>query len=218
MDIDELLDLLKNAESTEEIDEYRGEIEDLMPSVALMFDFDQQNYAHQYDLWTHCLQTVVNLSKGIDDDMVYLAALVHDIGKPFCQTEDEKDGKINMHYYGHPEKSAEIVENEVIPEILRNNRLTEDEQNRLVYYVKFHDDRVSLRMKHLRKHLNIGATLQEFKNLMQLQIADAKAHIIIPVIQERIDICTQLSGEYANTLYNEIMKEKNRSSRDDDER
>ncbi len=218
MDIDELFDLLKNAESTEEIDEYRDEIEDLMPSIALMFDYDQQNYAHQYDLWTHCLQTVVNLPKDIDDDMVYLAALVHDIGKPFCQTEGEKYGKINMHYYGHPEKSAEIVENEVIPEILKNNRLTEDEQNRLVYYVKFHDDRVSLRMKHLRKHLNMGATLQEFKNLMQLQIADAKAHIIIPVIQERIDICTQLSGEYANTLYNEIMKEKNLSSRDDDER
>lgn len=218
MDIDELLDLLKNAESTEDIDEYRDEIEDLMPSVALMFDYNQQNYAHQYDLWTHCLQTVVNLPKDVDDDMVYLAALVHDIGKPFCQTEGEKDGKINMHYYGHPEKSAEIVENEVIPGILQKEPLTEEEQKKLSYYVRYHDDRVSLKMKHLRRHLNVGVTLQEFKNLMRLQIADAKAHIIIPVIQERIDICTQLSGEYADTLYNEIIKEKNRLSRDDDER
>ena len=69
----------------------------------------KKNYAHQYDLWNHSLQTVCNLPKDIDEDMVYLAALLHDIGKPDCVIEDTRDGKINNHYYGHPKRSMEIV-------------------------------------------------------------------------------------------------------------
>lgn len=50
--------------------------------------------------------------------MVYLAAMLHDIGKPDCQIYDTKDGKINMHYYGHHKRRMEIVKNEIIPELL----------------------------------------------------------------------------------------------------
>ena len=62
-----------------------------------MVDFNQHNYAHQYDLWEHSLQTVVGLPKNIEDDMVYLAALIHDIGKPDCQSYDERDGTTAVH-------------------------------------------------------------------------------------------------------------------------
>ena len=47
---------------------------------------------------------------------------------------------------------------------------------------------MSLRMKHMRQHLNMGASLQEFQNLMKLQVDDAKAHVIIPIVQQRIEI------------------------------
>lgn len=33
------------------------------------------------------------------------------------------------------------------------------------------------------------ASYEEFKHLMLLQIADAKAHIQIPIIAERVEIC-----------------------------
>lgn len=207
--LNKLILLLKNAKVTEEIDDQRNEILELIPKAKIMIDFDQQNYAHQYNLWEHCLQTVVGLPKDIDDDTVYLAALIHDIGKPYCQTQDEKDGKVNMHYYSHPEKSLEITRDEIIPSLLSSGELlTEDEQRRLLYYVGYHDDHVSLKMKHLRRHLNLGASLTEFQNLMKLQVSDAKAHIIIPVIQQRIEICGQLSGEYAEYLYDEILAGK----------
>lgn len=180
MKLNKLILLLKNAKVTEEIDDQRNEILELIPKAQIMVDFDQQNHAHQYDLWEHCLQTVVGLSKDIDDDMVYLAALIHDIGKPDCQTYSEKDGKVNMHYYGHPEKSLKIVRDEIIPSLLSAGEvLTEDEQRRLLYYVGYHDDHVSLKMKHLRRHLNLGASLTEFQNLMKLQVSDAKAQIQI---------------------------------------
>lgn len=209
MKLEELIEILRSAEKIEDIDEYRDDILSIIPCAKIMVDFNQQNWAHQYNLWEHCLATVVELPKDIDDDMLYLAALIHDIGKPDCQVYDEKDGKVNMHYYGHPERSMEITRDEIIPELLNKGiKLTDDEQRRLLYYVGYHDDRMSLRMKHLRAHLRIGASLHEFQNLMKLQVADAKAHIQIPIIQNRIEICEKLSGEYSEKLYKDILAGK----------
>ena len=209
MDLKELIRILRDAGTTKEIDRHRDEIADLIPAVRIMFGYDQRNLAHQYDLWEHSLQTVVGLPKDIDDDMVFLAALIHDIGKPDCQIYDERDGQINMHYYGHPARSMVITRDQIIPHLLNAGvELAKDDQRRLLYYVEYHDDRVSLRMKHLRRHLNLGADLQGFKNLMKLQVADAKAHVMIPIVEQRIEICEKLSGAYADELYQEILSGK----------
>ena len=205
MNLADLITILRESDSAADIDRHRPDIVQLIPKVKIMLDFNQQNYAHQYDLWEHCLQTVVGLPKDIDDDMVFLAAMLHDIGKPDCQTYDTRDGKVNMHYYGHPQRSMEIVKDAIIPELLsKGESLRDDEQRRLIYYVEYHDDRVSLRMKHLRRHLNMGVSLQEFQNLMRLQVADAKAHVLIPVVRQRIEICRKLAGEYGEELYRKI--------------
>lgn len=205
MNLADLITILRESDSAADIDRHRPDIVQLIPKVKIMLDFNQQNYAHQYDLWEHCLQTVVGLPKDIDDDMVFLAAMLHDIGKPDCQTYDTRDGKVNMHYYGHPQRSMEIVKDAIIPELLsKGESLSDDEQRRLIYYVEYHDDRVSLRMKHLRRHLNMGVSLQEFQNLMRLQVADAKAHVLIPVVRQRIEICGKLAGEYGEELYRKI--------------
>ena len=205
MNLADLITILRESDSAADIDRHRPDIVRLIPKVKIMLDFNQQNYAHQYDLWEHCLQTVAGLSKDIDDNMVFLAAMLHDIGKPDCQTYDTRDGKVNMHYYGHPQRSKEIVKDAIIPELLsKGESLRDDEQRRLIYYVEYHDDRVSLRMKHLRRHLNMGVSLQEFQNLMRLQVADAKAHVLIPVVQQRIEICGKLAGEYGEELYRKI--------------
>lgn len=71
MKLNELILLLRNAKVAEEIDDQRNEILELIPKAKIMIDFDQQNYAHQYNLWEHCLQTVAGLPKDIDDDTVY---------------------------------------------------------------------------------------------------------------------------------------------------
>ncbi len=205
MNLADLITILRESDSAADIDKHRADIIQLIPKVKIMLDFNQQNYAHQYDLWEHCLQTVAGLSKDIDDDMVFLAAMLHDIGKPDCQTYDTRGGKVNMHYYGHPQRSMEIVKDAIIPELLsKGESLRDDEQRRLIYYVEYHDDRVSLRMKHLRRHLNMGVSLQEFQNLMRLQVADAKAHVLIPVVRQRIEICGKLAGEYGEELYRKI--------------
>lgn len=209
MTLRELIQLLRRATDVREIDKYRDEIVELIPETKIMLNFNQQNYAHQYDLWEHSLQKVVGLPKDIEEDMVYLAALIHDIGKPDCQIYDERDGKVNMHYYGHPARSMEITRDQIIPGLIaKGEKLTDDEQRRLLYYVEYHDDRVSLKMKHLRRHLKLGASVTEFQTLMKLQVADAKAHVLIPIVQQRIEICEKLSGECAEELYREIIAGK----------
>lgn len=204
MKLFDLIKLLKSANSVEEIDVHRDDIALLIPMVRIMFDYDQQNHAHQYDLWNHCLHTVINLPRNLEDGMLYLAALLHDIGKPDSQCKGTREDDTNMHYYGHPKRSMEIVRDEVIPYLLdMGEEILFSDIKRLIYYVEYHDDRVSVKLKHVRRHINM-VELEEFQKLMVLQVADAKAHVMLPIIEERIRICTALAGEEGKELYERI--------------
>ncbi len=111
-----------------------------------------------------------------------------------------------MHYYGHPGRSLEIVRDEVLPTLLNKGvKLSEQEKERLLYYVAYHDDRMSLKLKHIREHLNIPVSLAEFQKLMLLQVSDAKAHIQIPIVAQRVEICQKLAGEEGLRLYQRIL-------------
>lgn len=204
MKLFDLIKLLKSANRVEEIDVHRDDIALLIPKVRIMFDFNQQNHAHQYDLWNHCLYTVINLPRNLEDGMLYLAALLHDIGKPDSQCKGTREDDINMHYYGHPKRSMEIVRDEVIPYLLNmGEELLFSDIKRLIYYVEYHDDRVSVKLKHVRRHINM-VEFEEFQKLMLLQVADAKAHVMLPIIEERISICTALASEEGKLLFERI--------------
>ena len=45
---------------------------------------------------------------------------------------------------------------------------------------------------------------------MSLQVADAKAHVMLLIIEPRIELCEKLSGKYADHLYEQILAEKKR--------
>ena len=110
-----------------------------------MINFDQKNQAHQYDLWIHSLHTVINLPRNMEDDMLYLAALLHDIGKPDSVCVSNRPNDPNIHYYGHPQRSLEIVRDIVIPELDNKGFVISCmDVKRLLYYVAYHDDRVSV--------------------------------------------------------------------------
>ena len=205
MTLEDIILLLMTAETSSEIDEKKEDIAGMIPAIREMFGYDQKNAAHQYDLWMHSVNTVLNLPKKTDDGMLYLAALLHDIGKPACQCSGTKPEDTNMHYYGHPEKSMEIVRDEVIPELDRKGfHIGSEDRTRLLYYVKYHDDHVSLRLKHLRRHLQMVG-FEEFQKLMLLQVADAEAHVRIPIVENRIMICSARAGEEGMELYRRIL-------------
>ena len=179
---------------------------------------DFNGRANRREFWTFVLINIVigmvlvaatgdaaNDQPGLLAMLFYLAALLHDIGKPEAQCRGKREGDPDMHYYGHPEKSMEIVRDIVIPELDRQGYVIScfDVQE-LLYYVKYHDDHVSVKLKHVRRHTKM-ASFAMFQNLMLLQLADAKAHIQIPVIAERAEICGRLAGEEGRLLYQRIL-------------
>ena len=100
---------------------------------------------------------------------------------------------------------AEIVQDEILYTLYEKGvDLLFEDQMRLVYFVRHHDEHVSLRMKHIRGHLK-RVSLDDFKKLMLLQVADAKAHVMLPVIEKRVEICEKLSGSYADYLQEQIL-------------
>lgn len=111
-----------------------------------------------------------------------------------------------MHYYGHPEKGAEIIKERILPALEENGViLSEDEKRRLLYYVTYHDDRMSFRPKHMCQHLQM-VSYEEFQKLMLLEVADAKAHTVIPIIADRIEICSQLAGEKGLEIHEQYQE------------
>lgn len=78
------------------------EIFRIIPELSVCKNFKQNNIWHIYDVYEHILHVV----DGVPNNLVLrMAALFHDIGKPFVYTEDE-DGI--GHFYGHWEKSKKI--------------------------------------------------------------------------------------------------------------
>lgn len=204
----DLLNVLASASTIEELKEYKSLFIRLIPGYDKMIGYDQNNDYHQYTLEDHSLHTVLNIPKYIDDDMLYLAALIHDIGKPEARCKGRKQEDTKSHYYGHPEKSYEYTKNTIIP-FMEDHGYTfkEGEKEKLLYYVRYHDDNLSLKPKHLLHHLRL-VDFETFKKLMVLQIADAKAHVMYPIIFERIRTCMQWSGGYGEKIYSDIKNGK----------
>lgn len=205
---DELVTLLQTAENAETIDAYREEIAEWFPQVRRMFEYDQKNSAHQYDLWMHCIHTVIGIPRNLEDDMLYVGALLHDVGKPDCQVRGKREDDTDMHYYGHPARSREIVETELIPFLLKKGaNLSEDDRHRLIYYVAHHDDTMHLTEECVKEHLAVPVTFQTLQNLMHLEVADALAHVQIPVVVGRVNVCSAMAGEDGLKLYERICAE-----------
>lgn len=164
------------------IDSKREDIAQLMPGVEIMFDYDQNHRAHQYDLWLHSCHTVVGLPRNIDDDMLYLAGLLHDIGKPYSQSITTRGNS----YVGHPEKSMEIVMDQIIPAISSGGvDLSDEDVKRLLFYIEYHD---CIDLRSLSSRVSVG----ELRNLVLLQVADAEAHHVqLPAVERRILLCKE---------------------------
>ena len=188
MNFEALISLLRNECSAEEIDLRREEISEWIPECRIMFGYDQHHPHHPYDLWMHCLHTLTALPRDIDDDMLYLAALVHDIGKPACRKHFTAGNPGGM-YHGHAQKSAEILQDTILPGLLRRGAVIDaDSQKRAVFYAGHHDDHIGMDTEAvLASGMNFEPSV--FCNLLELEIADSIAHAPVPLMCQRITAC-----------------------------
>ena len=206
MRLAELIELLRTATDMLQLENVNEEIFEIIPELKKSLNYNQNNHAHQYDLLRHQYQTALNLPRDMDDAMLYLAALIHDVGKPYTRSVDYKDGKLNCHYFGHQVKSEEITVEKILPYMeYIGEEITDSDKFLLTYYVRHHDDHVNFKIKYLRRHLEF-ISIEQFRHLMELEVADAKAHVLIPVIEERIAVCSRLASEEVYVLMDSLSQ------------
>lgn len=115
----------------------------IIPQAAKLVGYEQNSRFHDSTLWEHTARAV---GGAPCDEGMRLAMLLHDIGKPYCRSEDEQG---ESHYYGHAEKSAALAE-----DILRALRCDNATRERVVEIVRYHDMPINDTARYLRRALS----------------------------------------------------------------
>ncbi len=156
----ELLPILCGPAAVTVLRQYRDIFAVILPELAPMFDFDQQNKHHLYDVWEHTLHTLEHIPP---QPHLRLVMLLHDCGKPARFSVDFRgDG----HFYGHAYESARLARR-----ALTRLRCDKDTLERVTALIALHDHDVQNTEKSLLRWLGkIGeAALRE---LLAIKIAD----------------------------------------------
>ena len=132
----------------------------VMPELTPCVGFDQQNYHHLYDVFTHTARAVENVPGEL---ALRWAALLHDIGKPPCFTLDEQGVG---HFYGHEKRSAEMANN-----LLRRLKAPTALRERVVFLIEKHMAPLEANKKYLRRRLSRWGA-EAVAQLLALQRAD----------------------------------------------
>ena len=166
----------------------------IIPELSGIWDYQQHSRYHKHDyLLEHTLSVVDNVSNNY---IVKLAALFHDIGKPYVCIEDEYNPSIH-HFVNHAEKSAEITEY-----ILTNLKASNIEKEKIIFLVKNHDFSFSIRRltKSVKKFIPLIPEKYRdelFDSFLELRKADRVDHVYFAPI---VDL-NEVKKEY-NQLIN----------------
>ena len=136
----------------------------IIPQLAPTVGCLQNTPYHKYDVWTH---TAWAVHFAPADELLRLTMLLHDIAKPACRTTDENG---RDHFYGHPERGAELAK-EVLLALKSDNDTLRD----VVTLVREHDNEFPTRPAGMRRLIGrIG--LENVRRLFAVQRADLAAH------------------------------------------
>ncbi|MCD7761095.1 MAG: tRNA nucleotidyltransferase [Clostridiales bacterium] len=108
--------------------EYRDLIAQVLPELAPMFDFEQHNPHHCWDVWEHTVRAVEAVEP---ETALRLTMLFHDSGKPDCFSLDEKGVG---HFYRHGHRSEELAA-QMLTRLRCDNRL----RKQVLLQVRTHD-------------------------------------------------------------------------------
>ncbi len=180
-DLEFLFNILMSDVPSLSIKKYEDDIFNLIPELKLCQGFNQNNDWHIYDVYLHILHVVDLVSSNLP---LRLAALFHDIGKPYTYTEDKfKVG----HFYGHYKESNRIF-------LLFAKKYNLDDKlvsitSKLIYYHDINFD--SLEDNKLKEILN-EFSKEELLLLFELKRSDllaqnSKYHYLLHSYDETIN-------------------------------
>ncbi len=128
----------------------------LIPEIKFSMGFEHKHPHHHLDVWNHTLEVLKNLNTK--DFELNMAALLHDIGKPFSYQDEEV-----RHFHGHPQASSKMAE-----QILTRLGYDQQVKDRIIYLVETHDTIIDPK--------NLDNKFELVEKRLQLQYADAKSH------------------------------------------
>lgn len=120
---------------------------------------------HRYDVLEHSLRTVLYADKSIR-----LAALLHDIGKPYCF---KRDG----YYYHHFEEGEKIAET-----VLRRLRADNDTLQQVIFLVREHMIDLDCSMRESKVRRFIVRNYDNLNELLMVKQADFRASLEIDAL------------------------------------
>lgn len=168
--------------------EYRDVIAVFIPEIKEIFDFEQHNPYHRYDVYTH---TVKSVAKADSDLVIRLTMFLHDLGKAETHSVDEKGV---AHFYRHGEESVRLSR-------LILNRLKVDNETKkhVLQLIEWHDAQISP-AKILRWLNKLGE--KQFQRLLRVKRADIMAQSDYRH-EERIQALDQLERLLDQTIAEE---------------
>jgi len=138
-----------------------GLLKEVIPELIPAIGFDQRNPYHDRSVFQHTLTVMDNTPPVLH---VRLAALLHDIGKPYTFTLDDRGVG---HFYGHDKVSVKIGK-EIMARLKCSIELTEWTLKLVKDHMIHHPD---LKKKGLKRQLQrVGE--ERIQDLIDLQIAD----------------------------------------------
>lgn len=143
-----------------------GLLQYIIPEIEVCFSVAQKNKYHIYNVGEHIIHAV---SATPEDIVIRWAALLHDIGKPLCQSTDANG---TIHFYGHHHESVRLAD-----DILHRLKLDNETRKNILLLIENHDIRIEANSVSVKRVMaRLGEEL--FSKLLILQEADnyAKNH------------------------------------------
>lgn len=171
---------------------------EILPDIVPMLRFDQHNKYHKHDLWNHTACVIDGIKNK--NYITCIAALLHDIGKPFMfQPYLNDDFDVKYHFIEHPSKSKEIAE-----VILKALKYSNDDIEKILWLVEKHDNSVSNSKRVVRKFLASFPKEEWFEELFDcwcdLRQSDAADHVFRDTVNYRDfqKFCSEVLKEHSN--------------------
>jgi tRNA nucleotidyltransferase (CCA-adding enzyme) len=163
----------------------------IFPELTLGRGMAQRKDFHNYDVLEHSLRCVL-----YSPSKIRLAALVHDIGKPYCM---QKSGV----YYGHDKEGAIIAE-----KVLRRLKADNESIKNAVFLTKEHMLDLDGKMRESKVKRYIARNGDKLEQLFMIKQADYSACkddlALAPAVTKWKNIVKQMKVDGVPTSYKEL--------------
>ncbi len=187
----ELTGILIGAYAQQVLEQYGSVLTAVLPELQPSMGFLQHSPFHNRDVWQHTLEA---LGKSQPDPLVRWALLLHDLGKPYCFTLDNRG---IGHFYGHPQRSMELAE--IIFDRLHGDKKTRDT---VCLLVRDHDREAPANLKNARRWIARYGR-DTVRLLLEVKRCDCLAYVDTPKTRARYDNLMEMTQLILELLENE---------------